>query len=63
MRETEIYEGTFHGEADGLSRTCRYRDNSMRRLCYYHESIKGTYIETCEGCYEDGRNTERKKLN
>lgn len=47
MAETETYQ-------NGLSKTCRYRDNSMNHVCYY--GGKATYIETCVGCHEDGRN-------
>ena len=46
-KETKTYQ-------NGLSKTCRYRDNSMNRVCYF--GGKATYIESCIGCHEDGRN-------
>lgn len=45
--ETKVYD-------NGLSKTCRYRDNSMNRVCYY--GGKAAWVESCIGCYEDGRN-------
>lgn len=50
--ETKTYQ-------NGLSKTCRYRDNSMHHVCYF--GGKATRIESCVGCHEDGRNAERGK--
>ena len=51
--ETQTYQ-------NGLSKTCRYRDNSMNHVCYF--GGKATYIKSCVGCHEDGRNAEVKPL-
>lgn len=48
-KETEVYN-------NGLSRTCKYRDFSMYRVCYFGD--KATGIIDCIGCHEDGRNAE-----
>ena len=48
--ETQTYQ-------NGLSKTCRYRDNSMNPVCYFDG--KPTYINSCVGCHEDGRNAEK----
>lgn len=42
---------------NGLSKTCRYRDNSMHAVCYYGGNA--TFIKNCIGCHEDGRNADK----
>lgn len=48
--ETQTYQ-------NGLSKTCPYRDFSMNRVCYYGGNAK--HIDTCIGCFEDGRNADK----